>query len=216
MSGVALLLIGDGRDRLRTDTLASFYENVLGDTPSFIVEVDDREHLLGFAGAIRKGWEQLRQAPGWDFVFHLEEDWQFDRPFRIDRMIDLLECDRRLAQVALRRGPVNAQEERAGGVVEAWPDEYEDGVLYPGNQGELDLGLDPVECPFLRHSLYFTTNPSVYSRSLIESFDWPDSEGSEAAFTALLRSCNRTFALWGAREGTWVTHTGHVRTGVGY
>jgi len=213
MPRVALLTIGDGRDHLLARTTASLYEHVAPpEAWATHVHVDDRAHRLGFAGAIRRGWEILRALEGFEYVFHLEEDWLFDRDVDLAGMARLLREYPALAQVALRRNAVNAQERLAGGVVEMWPDEYLEKalttvVLSDGTVGRIE---------WLEHGLYFTTNPCLYPVELIEHRLWPDTPGSEAAFTAELLRLGYRFALWGPRKGTWVTHTGHDRTGVGY
>lgn len=207
---VALLIIGDGRDGLKEDTLRSFAAHCDGLQPAFAVEVDDRMHRLGFCGAIREGWERLRALPGWTHVFHLEEDWHFDRDFNLAAMIDLLDAYPGLAQVALRRGPVNRTETDAGGVVEMWPDEYLEKAMHDHVDGEC------VRYPWLEHGLYFTTNPCVYRRELLE-MEWPEEPRCEAEFTITCVSRGLRFALWGSRrEGPWITHTGRTRTGTGY
>lgn len=212
---IALLVIGDGRDRLQLETLRSLATalgGVLGErTPSGFVEavfVDDRTHRLGFCGAIQEGWRQLREVhreTDFDFVFHLEEDWRFDRALNLADMVEVLRQDPPVCQVALRRGPVNAYEERAGGVVECWPDEYEERKALVENRYR----------PYLRHALYFTTNPCLYRWHLVRDEDWPDSPRCEEAFTQAMLAKGRRFALWGPRAGTWITHTGN-RTGTGY
>lgn len=213
---IALLTIGDGRDRLLQETIGSL-ETYVQPRPDFAcyIHVDDRAHELGFGGAIQEGWRRLRErADAFDYVFHLEEDWRFDRPLDLAAMTDLLDAYPALAQVALRRGAVNAAERAAGGVVEMWPREYLEKSLFPGGSNE----AGSIEYPWLEHGLYFTTNPCLYRRDLIEAFDWPDGPGSEAAFTHHLRSYGYGFALWGARrDGPWITHTGtDRRTGMGY
>lgn len=200
-------MIGDGRDKLRIATLASFFSAVSVDELAVVVSVDDREHRLGFCGAIREGWDRLRALPDWDYVFHLEEDWRFDRPLSLARMIDVLDSDSLLAQVALRRHAVNPEERKAGGVVEMWPDEYVEKTL-------IDEGW---ASDYLEHGLYFTTNPCVYRRDIVEHFDWPKGPACEAAFTTAVRDLGGRFALWGSRAGgPWITHTGTIRTGKGY
>lgn len=212
---VALLTIGDGRDDLLADTRDSL-AYALGRDPGDLlgafaehVHVDDRAHRLGFGGAIRQGWARLRDlGRSIDYVFHLEEDWRFDRAINLDHLAAALAANPPLAQMALRRHAVNAYEERAGGVVECWPDEYEErrALVPPGRW-----------LAYLEHGLYFTTNPSLYHRTLIERGDWPEGRGSEAAYTQQLLARGRRFALWGSRAGgPWITHTGTIRTGGGY
>lgn len=221
---IALLTIGDGRDLLQDATMRSLDEALGGSGENYavppgitsVVRVDDRAHELGFAGAIRHGWDTLRALGGFDYVLHVEEDWRFDRALDLALMADVLDAHPHLAQVALRRGPVNQQERAGGGVVEMWPDEYQERslVVEPIRTGRRMVGK---RAHWLEHSLYFTTNPSLYPRELL-NLDWPLVPGSEAAFTQTCRDHAYRFALWGARDsGTWVTHTGtDQRSGTGY
>lgn len=209
---VALLVVGDGRDHLRADTVASFHENARDLDLVTTIEVDDREHRFGFCGAIREGWARLRavrEATMYDFVFHLEEDWRFDRAFSLRQMADVLDADRSLCQVALRRGPENDVERAAGGLVEVWPREYVDCLVH-------EPSSEPI--PFLRHALFFTTNPSLYHGDLVDAYEWPPPPRCEEEFGLTMRAEGLRFAFLGARsDEPWVTHTGRLqRRGTGY
>lgn len=210
---VALLVIGDGRDKLHDATIRSFADAISAhgfQVLDPIVRVDDREHALGFCGAIQEGWRRLRISTGaeFDYVFHLEEDWRFDRPVDLAAMADLLDAYPALAQVALRRNAVAPAEIKAGGLVELWPDEYLDKCL--------DGDERALEYPWLDHGLYFTTNPSLYRASLLDRA-WPNGPGCEEAFSRALIADGFRFAMWGSRRGgPWITHTGKTRTGTGY
>lgn len=210
---VALLVIGDGRDDLKQDTMRSWMHRAHDYELATIVEVDDRYHTRGFCGAIQHGWERLRVARSltpFDYVFHLEEDWRFDRDFSLRDMADVLDADRSLCQVALRRGPENDVEEAAGGLVEVWPDEYVDCAIVPiGVAGGI---------AYLRHRLYFTTNPCLYAADLAERYEWPDEPRCEQGFGLTMLSEGLAFAFLGSRlDEPWVAHTGrHARRGKGY
>lgn len=241
---IAVLLVGDGRDELRAATITSFLDQVYGYRLSAVVEVDDRRHEMGFGGAIRAGWHYLsllnasegllralHDFERFEYVFHLEEDWEFLEPVDARWLADVLaapatrtECGApwqrvraamsvaphqetpQLAQAALRREPVNAAELAAGGIVEAWPAEY------------LDCGVitERGSTPYLQHRLFFTTNPSLYRSSLM-LLGWPDGERSEEAFTRVCRELGYAFAYYGARQSApMIRHTGSTRTGTGY
>lgn len=166
----------------------------------------------GFAGAIRSAWaaiESLDEAI--EHVVHLEGDFTFNRPVPLGDMLDVLDAHPHLAQVALRRQPWNEAERQAGGIVELHPHEYADRV-------------DGLDRHWLEHRLFFTTNPSVYRRSLLDA-EWPDGERSEARFTEQLLMDGTPevpgpevrFAYWGRRtDGPWVTHIGEHRAGHTY
>jgi hypothetical protein len=166
-----------------------------------IVEVDDRQHELGFCGAVQYGWQQLATFDDYDYVFHLEEDWRFLRTFDLGAMARLLATDPSIAQVALRRGPAHPAEAAAGGLIEMWPEHYTDCYL----DGDA----------WLTHRLFFTTNPCLYRRDLALE-EWPDAPLCEPVFGERLIERGCSFAFWGARsDAPWIEHTG-VRSGVGY
>ncbi len=215
---IAVLLIGDGRDAERAATIASFRQRVNGYRLRGVVQVDDRAHGLGFAGAIEAGWSALRSRvqsarrqgmpTPWEYVFHLEEDWEFLRDVDLRDPAHVLALDPSVAQVALTREPVNDTEAAKGGVVASWPGEYEQCVA-PSRDGSRDV-------PYLRHHLFFTTNPSLYRSVLPECETWPQEPRSEDAITAYLRERGQRFAYLGARDDpVYLRHPGE-RRGTGY
>lgn len=197
---VCLLLIGDGREDYRDRTIASAKEML----PEFkrLVEIDDSDHELGFAGAIQEGWRQVLET-GADWVFHLEADFTFERPVPIDRMAAVLKRHPKIAQVCLKRQPWNDAEKAAGGIVEANPDAYTQHV----EKGDI----------FTTHRACFSTNPCLYPAALCHQ-GWPQVEHSEGIFThRLLEDEECRFAFWGAKfDEPMVTHIGEERVGNGY
>lgn len=220
---LTVLVITDGRKLCFTYTMDSMYRNLHLQGGTFkIVVVDDsadpryadwldahfpettrihHEERRGFGGAIQSGWDHLGDA---DWVFHLEDDFTFNRPVPMLDMIATLVGQPHLAQLVLRRQPVNDVERAAGGVIEQWPGEYTE---CNGPRGS-----------WLEHRLFWSTNPSLYAvnRTLT---GWPQVERSEMAFTRqLLRSDpDLRFAFWGRRsDEPWVEHIGTERVGTGY
>lgn len=195
-----LLQIGDGRDDYheRARRSAATYLP----RPDAVVTIDDREHSLGFAGAIAEGWDAVLTS-GCDWCFHLELDFVFHRPVEIDRMIGVLEARPHLAQMALKRQPWNDAERQAGGIVE----------LHPADFSDHARGVDR----WLEHRRFWTTNPSVYSTSWCER-GWPECAASEGVFThRLLVDPDLRFGMWGDRtDPPRVEHIGEHRQGVGY
>lgn len=160
------------------------------------------EQRRGFGGAIRAGWDHVAEGPG-DYVFHLEDDFVFNRPVPLAAMVRLLDLHPHVAQVALLRQPWNDQERAAGGIVECHPGDYED---------RHDDGVGP----WLLHRRCFTTNPCLYRRQLLAR-GWPQVEHSEGIFTHQLVDAGLSFAYLGARgEAPRVHHIGDVRVGTGY
>jgi hypothetical protein len=230
---IGLIVITNGRDDYLKETIASFENMVDGDIGVRLLYDDtgdqahvrrmverwgDRFHVApsresirvrGFGGAIGYCWDWIR---GWNVsstddpvthVFHLEDDFTFNRPVNLDHLARILDRHRYLAQLALRRQPVNEHERTAGGVVECWPDEY--------------VEVEHADHVWLEHRLFWTTNPSLYRASFCD-IGWPVSSASEQIFTGLMRQDPAVrFGYWGARDsGEWVRHIGEQRTGKGY
>lgn len=210
MIPVCLLLIGDGRDKLRQATMRSWIENADNAVVEHLIEVDDRLHLMGFCGAIRYAWDRVREARGaFEYVFHLEEDWRFDRPFDVAHMARVLDTEPSIAQVALRRG--GEPGEHPDGIIAGFPEDFAD-----RETGMIGLGKPARSQEWLEHSMFWTTNPSLYRRSLPTQYQWPEAPGCEAAFTETLTTDGWRFAYWGDRDDPpWITHTG-TRVGRGY
>lgn len=252
---IALLMITDGRHDLLERTHASALQHlqpwsaisqvvlvndspaqadidrldkVYGDELGYVLLHPPNGERTGFAGAIERGWRYLRRLDGSvRFVFHLEDDFKFNRTVDLRAMATVLTRNRHIVQMALRRQPWNDAERAAGGVVEQWPDEYIDKATESEHDG-------PV-LHWLEHRLFFTTNPSMYRVSLCE-LGWPRGDKSEQQFThevlsrgyldqhgrdpgTLRGSLERkqvVFAYWGARNsGEWVEHIGRRRTRAG-
>lgn len=223
MTPYVLAVITDGRKSLIAQTIPSFlgvasyppeqsyifddsgdpvYQRWLKKTFNF--EVISRDHRVGFAGAMGAAWEFLSQLPrGPEFVFHLEDDFLFNRQVDIQAMIDVLQERPYLQQMALRRQPWNAREKAAGGVVETRRRAFT----------ETTNGTDT----WLEHRLFWTCNPSLYRRSLTFQ-GWPQVKRSERVLTGRLlgKRVNR-FAYWGGLDsGEAVFHIGVKRNGNGY
>lgn len=196
---VCLLAIGDGRDDYHTRSWASLRE-MLPDVAHTVV-IDDREHKLGFSGAIREGWRQVLET-GASHVFHAELDFTYRQPIELEAMIDALRQRPRLAQVCLKRGPVNAEEIAAGGIVERFPERYRE-EMAAGRRITL-------------HDVCFSTNPCVYSVEMCRR-GWPQAKHSEGVFTHQLLADGFEFAFWGGKfDAPRVHHIGDVRAGSGY
>lgn len=182
------------------------YRGWLADTfPTFEIIGGDR---AGFGGAIRRAWARLvtrAMVPRAErFVFHVEDDFTFNRPVDLTELAEVLDHQADLVQLALRRQPWNPQERAAGGVVEQHPDDY--------------LERTDGAHRWLEHRRFFTTNPSLYRHELCHH-TWPAGANSEGHFThqLLVARPQYRFGFWGARDsGEWVTHIGNERVGAGY
>lgn len=196
-----VLLISDGREDYRERTLASAKANL--PVPDVgMIEIDDSDHELGFAGAIQAGWERIRETSA-DYVAHVEADFLFNAPVPIDRMIAVIERHPELVQLALKRQPWNEQEKAAGGIVECCPDDFTQRT----DKGDV----------WTEHRKCFTTNPSIYPAALCAQ-GWPQVPESEGIFThRLLEDPKVRFGFWGGKfDPPLVEHIGAARTGNGY
>ncbi len=198
MTSVCLLAIGDGRDEYHHRSWASLRE-MLPDVDHTVV-IDDREHRLGFSGAVATGWASAL-ATGATHIFHAELDFLYLRPVELDAMIAALDAHPHLAQTALLRGPVNERERAAGGVIEQHPDEYVT-VNWQGHT-------------WREHRHNVTTNPCLWPRWVVER-GWPLIDQSEGHFGIQLfgEDPQRRAAYWGT--DVRVEHIGDIRSGTGY
>ncbi len=226
---IAVLIMTDGRDDYLRRCMASLH-NLRGpitetwmhdDTGDLIqraelsIRYPDFMQLgdgprRGFGGAMAYAWSQLAARSGCRWVFHIEQDFTFERPVDLVAMAAALDDDPTLVQMALRRQPWSPPEHAAGGVVEMHQEAYED----RSHDGH----------PYLRHRLFFTTNPSLFHRSLCTK-RWPEGANSEGRFThQLLRDGHLNidgdrlgFGYWGSRaDAPLVEHIGTTRIGTGY
>lgn len=196
---LCLLLIGDGRDEVHERSWASIQERLPFDVK---VTVDDRDHDLGFAGAIAEGWQKATET-GAEWVWHAEADFLYLETVPVERMIGLLRRRPELAQLSLKRQPWNDREKAAGGLVEADPDDF----IQRTDSGDV----------YTEHRRYWTTNPSLYSVGFCHQ-GWPQVERSEGIFThRLLEDRDLRFGIWGAKfDPPRVEHIGETRAGKGY
>ena len=163
----------------------------------------------GFGGAIRSAWSHLRASSSARYVFHLEDDFVFNRPVNLAELVELLDFNPGLLQAALRRQPWNAEELAAGGIVELNPGDYRDRSTRLSD-GSL--------CYWLEHRRFFTTNPSRYRRELVELTDWPAGLNSEGRYSIerFADPCTASGFVGARSSGEWVHHIGHERVGTGY
>ena len=165
----------------------------------FIVGPDTR---LGQAGSMHAMWSYLDRKCATDFVFQTEDDFLYDRPVELIPMMDTLDANPHLRQLALLRAPYYPRElEATEPNILAWPMESH------------ELKNDRPH-PFLEHRNYFTFNPCLFRRSLCR-LPMPIRK-AETGFTDMLnRDPDSRFGLWGSGEA-WTTHIGAERVGTGY
>lgn len=221
---IALLVMTDGRDGYLAQAMESMHYLTGGITRRVLHDdtgdIQHRQHLAraypqwdvigtpgrsGFGGAYRHAYDWLALHATEPYVFSTEDDFEFIRAVELDAMVTVLDTNRRLTQLALRRQPWNPQEQAAGGIVEQHPRDYLDCRDYRGNY-------------WLEHRRFHTTNPSLLRRSLIREHPWPTVPHSEGVFSAAVFADHTARAgYWGRRDsGEWCRHIGDVRTGRGY
>lgn len=218
----ALLVITDGRREYLEHTVVSAAQNLQGLTEWWMFDdTGDEQHRdwlrahfpsfihinggprQGFGGAIACAWHHLQMQSVAEHVFHLEQDFTFNRRVPLHLIEAALNECPHVVQFALRRQAWNPIELAAGGVVEANPEAF--------------VEVDSAHGRWLEHRMFWTTNPCVYRRTLIAD-GWPTGEHSEGQFThRLLADPDLRFAYWGDRaSGEAVSHIGHNRAGIGY
>ena len=222
-----LLVMTDGRAEYIEQTVSSALDNIVGDSMRIVVNddsanknynkflknlfskypfetfiTDSVENKSGFGGAIQNAWNFIKNIQD-DFIFHLEDDFVFNRTIEINKMKFILNNHSNVQQVALRRQPWNEVEALHGGIVES----------------NLDAFIEKrhFNISWLEHRLFFTTNPSLYRKSLC-SIGWPQVERSEGIFSIdLFRNPRAVSSYFGSlKSGEWVKHIGYNRTGHGY
>lgn len=186
------------------DSLDAGYHQMLQDTYGDRFRIIRADHKLGFGGAIRAAWATVRLTNA-THIFHLEDDFTFNRFVPLNQMAHTLDAHRELVQLALLRQPWSREEKKAGGVWQTKPDFFR-------QDHDSDLNTS-----WLSHRQFFTTNPSLYRRELIDEFDWPRGDQSEGRFGIAVKEAHPDwrFGYWGEGE-EWVTHIGAKRIGTGY
>lgn len=159
-----------------------------------VLIVDDCDHKMGMAGAVRCGMEMVLAA-GFENALWVEEDFRFNRRPPIEKMREILDRSPQCAQVVLKRQPWSVEEEQAGGIVEMNPHDY------------LDSPYEDIH--WLVHTRIFSLNPCLIPRRILE-LGYPDS--NEAGQTERLVARGFHFAVYGRRDDPpLVTHVGHER-----
>jgi hypothetical protein len=110
-----------------------------------------------------------------DYVFHLEDDFIFPDVVDIELMIEILEYEPELAQVALLRQPWSPEEQQAGGIYSIEPERFKQ------------------KYGFVQQSHLFTFNPCLYPIGVARDYR----AGLEADLTANLLSDDWRFGYLG-------------------
>lgn len=178
----------------------------LDDTYGKHYEIYHNEGQLGFCGSIQRAWSLVPDDA--TFIWHQEDDFIYQRPPDFKKFTACLEQYPYLVQLVMKRQPWSPEEKEAGGICEMWPDEYV----------EVEEKFVPIT--WTEHSLFWSTNPCIYSTELTKKFSWPDGPRCEEEFTKKLLKANPgyRFAFVGGKfDPPAVIHIGESRTtGTGY
>jgi len=158
----------------------------------------------GFGGAIEYAWQYIYDQLEYDYVFHTENDFTYNSVIPIQSMVNILEHDPALGQVALLRQPWNDKEKAAGGIIPSYPE---------GTFVERQVAF----APYLEQSAFWTTNPSLVPAWVI-GLGWKNVPESEGMFTFKLRDMGIKFSFYGRLDDPpLVEHIGvHRVAEVGY
>lgn len=226
---VALIVRTGGEDETWAErsgylrrSLASLVENVSGPiqrrviyadwSDPFRAELDEIASAHGFyvvgsghhgyTDSVRRLWRYVDARVSEPFVFMVEDDFIYDRPVDLAPLLQVLRRQPLVRQIALLRGPCYPRELEGDGIL-GWPRE---------KFTARDAGTDRAR---LEHRLFWTMNPSLFARSVVQT-PWPARVSSERAFgDALLRDPKARFAFAGDGE-PWITHIGEVRSSDAY
>lgn len=178
----------------------------------------------GFCASTAAAWDAAAHGTGllpeslaydYEYVFWLEHDFRFRRTVDLNELVAVLE-EPKVAQVALRRQPVSAEEVAAGGYVAMRPDCYTQRETSYAPADGFTGPMNASSVQWLDHDLFWTTNPSLFKRRLTDEYPWPVRPECEGHFGIALRAAGYRFALMGGRDDLpWVEHVGD-RTGFGY
>ena len=215
MIKVILGVIGNGRKELLDQTIVSANENLkypffkkvmINDTGNvdyssqLLREYGDEWHIIshqvnqGLSGSIRSLWEFAKDLDV-DYIFHLEEDFTFYEQIEIEKLLSAF--DSNIAQVSLKRQPVNYEEAHYGGFMERDRHTY---VEY--KKGDV---------AYSAHRNFFTLNPGLYPRWIVD-LGWESGWGEKEFGDRLFLNSDVKCAYYGTVDDPpKVNHIGSYR-----
>lgn len=160
--------------------------------PEFIVYSHNKP--MGLAKTVQDAWTSV---PSYiDYIFHLEDDFIFNKTPQFEKMISILELMPHLSQMLLLRQPVNTEEEIFGGYIQQFTNEYDQCSL--------------ENFYWIENNRFFSLNPSIIPRKIFEKYSWPT--GNEAEMTAKLNEDGFRHGIWGKKDDApMVEHIGVFR-----
>lgn len=213
---IALVVVTDGRAEYIRPTIASLRAS-LSFWPTHRYIVDDsgdpnygailsdhfggefaiRSHIgrAGFCATVADAWRIAIGEPDVEYVFHAEDDFTYNEPVDLERMAAILDVHPNLAQLALKRQPVNDLEIAAGDITRVYPDAWRQ---HP---------------TFTEHTRNLTTNPSLIPRRVIQTCLRCGVGTAEMELTRFLQGLGYTFGYVGdVDDAPRVHHIGEHRS----
>jgi hypothetical protein len=153
---------------------------------------------VDFTAGMQAMWTYLRKRSKGDYIFQVEDDFEYDRPVDLASMIAVLRREPTVVQMALLRDACYDDERETGGIL-GWPE-----PAFTFREG------------YFTHRLFWTLNPCLFRKSVTDR-PWPAGHHSETIFgKTLLNDKNVSMGFWGDGQAPWIRHIGEVRAGVGY
>lgn len=131
---ILVAIVSAGRASYLKQTWASFEKNVKFSQPYDLIAIDDFPdtetyqflstlpttkkilHAVNY-GLGQSINELIQEAKNYDYIFHLEDDFLFNREVSVDRMIEILENEEKMVQLRLVRQPVYPMEIEANSCI---------------------------------------------------------------------------------------------------
>lgn len=214
----ALVVVTDERPEYLEDTLKSAEERLKGGF-GFRLIMDDSgnpefaEYLretypgymvnssgvtMGRCHTMAHAWAIVRRQSA-EFVFHLQNDFTFNRDVDLDQIQGFLVRHPELAQVAFMRQPWSEAERLAGSV-------------YKKDPVGLYKNVEEGEDKWVEHMVRFTDNPSLIPIRVLGLPSTTVDYGGEAVFSQSVKAAGYKCAYWGTTEDPpWVEHIGLLR-----
>jgi uncharacterized protein YifE (UPF0438 family) len=150
----------------------------------------------GLSGSVRTLWE-IADELDIDYIWHQEGDFTFNENINVNTLLNIF--DPYIAQVTLKRQPVNNEEANYGGFMQRDRASYDQ--VYRGN------------IKYSTHRNFFTLNPGLYPRWVINlgwEQGWGEKEFGERLFSNHLVKC--AYYGW-VDDPPLVNHIGVYRGG---
>ena len=222
---IILAITTDGRGEYLERTIDSIEARLTGDIAARLIWDDSGDAgYLDWLGETftPRGWCVWRSAPHrvghaqaradlWQFVAGLpyshvagwEDDFVLTRPVNLDHLVEVLDLNPHLSQMALLRNACYPRELSVPSRILGWPRAR---FRQRSTQGRW----------WFQHRLFWTCNPSVYRVSLC-SEGWPVEPGSEKVFHERQVALHRWSAFWGHMDDEpALEHIGLQRAGGWY